>query len=297
MEITNLINPNDGFGENYKTIMMSMAYAEYNKCKFVYTSLNNLCHNYDKDPNFDRRKEDMINLEECFPKATEKACIISKPNLLHFFDNNLLFFEGSETIKLLKKRFKEKNTNPYLGTPYETTFNIAIHIRRPNKFDKSFYSDPSNQDKDHIKLAGLDVPIDFYILLMRQLLSLRPNAVIHIYSQLTNNEREFEVYKSISEDRIVFHIDEELNKTFTSMVYANILLMSPSSLSYTAAVVSDNIIYYIPYCSPPLSHWNKVQGYTSTRKYKFSLKNIELDLEYDSIANVLSIVNLNKIFG
>lgn len=297
MEITNLINPNDGFGENYKTIIMSMAYAEYNKCSFSYTSLNNLCHNYDKDPNFDNTKEEMINLYNYFPKATENACIISKPNLLNFFDNNLRFFEESATIKLLKKQFKDKNTNPYLGTPYEDAFNIAIHIRRPNKFDKSFYSDPSNHDKQHIKLAGLDVPIDFYVLLIRQLLSLRSNAVIHIYSQLTNNEREFEIYKSISEDKIVLHIDEELNKTFTSMVYANAFLMSPSSLSYTAAIISDNIIYYIPYCSPPLSHWNVVQGYTSTRKYKFSLKNVELDLEYDSISNVLSIINLNKIFG
>ena len=297
MEITNLINPNDGFGENYKTIMMSMAYAEYNKCQFVYTPLNNLCHNYNKDPDFDNTKEEMINLHECFPKPSNKAYIISKPNLLNFFDNNLRFFEGSETIKLLKKQFKGKNTNPYLGTHHEKSFNIAIHIRRPNAFDKAFYSDPSNEDKQHIKLAGLDVPIDFYVLLIKQLLSLNPNAVIHIYSQLTNNEREFEVYKSISEDKVVLHIDEELNNTFTSMVYANALLMSPSSLSYTAAVLSDNVIYYIPYCSPPLSHWNVVQGYISTRKYKFSLKNVELDLEYDSVANVLSIVNLNKIFG
>ena len=81
------------------------------------------------------------------------------------------------------------------------------------------------------------------------------------------------------------------------MVYADVFLMSPSSLSYTAAILSDNIIYYIPYCSPPLSQWKKVEGYTSTRKYKFNIKNVELDLEYDSIANVLSIVNLNKIFG
>lgn len=297
MEITNLINPNDGFGENYKTIMMSIAYAEYNKCNFVYSPLINLCHNYDEDPNFDNSKEEMINLQGCFPKPSEKSYIISKPNLLNFFDNNLSFFEGSETIKLLKKQFKDKNTNPYLDTPYENTFNIAIHIRRPNAFDKSFYSDPSNQDKEYIKLAGLDVPIDFYILLIKQLLSLNPYSIVHVYSQLTNNEKEFEIYKSLSEDRVVLHIDEELNKTFRSMVYANVFLMSPSSLSYTAAILSDNTVYYIPYCSPPLSNWNIVQGYTSTRKYKFSLKNVELDLEYDSISNVLSIINLNKIFG
>jgi hypothetical protein len=297
MEITNLVNPNDGFGENYKTIIMSMTYAEFYKYSFLYTPLNNLCHNYDNDPNFDKKKEDMIDLECCFNKSGENSHIISKPKLLHFFDNHLDFFVNSETIKLLKKQFKEKNTNPYLGTLYENAFNIAIHIRRPNNFDKGFYSDPSNHDKEHIKLAGLDVPVDFYILLIKQLLTCYPNSIIHIYSQLTNNEKEFEVYTSIDKYRIVLHIDEELNQTFTSMVYANVLLLSPSSLSYTAGLISNNIVYYIPYCSPPLSHWNVVNGYTSTRKYKFSLKNVELDLEYDSISNSLSIINLSKIFS
>lgn len=297
MEITNLVNPNDGFGENYKTIMMSMVYAEANNGIFAYTPLSELCHNYDKDPDFDTKKEEMINLHQCFPKATEKSVIISKPNLLHFFDNNLSFFERSNTIKLLKKQFKDKNQNSYLGTSYEKSFNIAIHIRRPNRFDKGFYSDPANHDKENVQLAGLDVPVDFYILLIKQLLSAYPNSIIHIYSQLTNNEKEFEIYTSIGQNRLVLHIDEDLNKTFTDMVYANVLLMSPSSLSYTAALLSDNIIYYIPYCSPPMSHWIIVQGYKSTRTYKFTLRNVELDLEYDSINNSLTIINLNKIFG
>ena len=297
MEITNLVNPNDGFGENYKTIIMTLAYAEFHSDVYVYSPLTKLCHNYDEDPEFDNKKEEMINLRQCFHPATEKSQIISKPNLLHFFDNHLDFFMKSETRKFIKKQFKEKNRNPYFGTPYEDKFNIAIHIRRPNQFDRNFFSDPANETKEHIKLAGLDVPVDFYLLLIKQLLQSFSNSVIHIYSQLTHNQSEFEMYNSLGGERIVMHLDEELNATFTGMVYANLLLMSPSSLSYTAALLSDNLIYYISYCSPPLPCWNVVTGYTSTRKYKFTLRNVELDLEYDSIANTLAIINLNKIFG
>jgi hypothetical protein len=297
MEITNLVNPNDGFGENYKTIIMTLCYAEYHSDKYVYTPLNNLCHNYDKDPEFDNKKEEMINLRQCFHPSTDKSHIISKPNLLHFFDNNLEFFMKSETRKFIKNQFKDKNRNPYLGGPYENTFNIAIHIRRPNQFDRHFFSNPENETKENVKLAGLDVPVDFYIMLIKQLMQSFPDSVIHIYSQVTHNQSEFEIYSSIGQERIVLHLDEELNTTFVSMVYANVLLMSPSSLSYTAGLLSDNIVYYIPYCSPPLPCWNIVTGYTSTRTYNFTLRNVELDLEYDSITNKLTIINLNKIFG
>lgn len=297
MEITNLVNPNDGFGENYKTIIMTLAYAEYHSHVYVYSSLTNLCHNYDKDPDFDNKKEEMINLKQCFRQSTDKSNIISKPNLLHFFDNNLDFFMKSETRKFIKKQFKDKNRNPYFGGPYENKFNIAIHIRRPNQFDRNFFSTPENETKENVKLAGLDVPVDFYVLLINQLLQSFPNSIIHIYSQLTHNKSEFEIYTSLGGERIILHLDEELNTTFASMVYANLLLMSPSSLSYTAGLLSDNLVYYIPYCSPPLPCWNVVSGYTSTRKYKFTLRNIELELEYDSIANSLAIINLNKIFG
>jgi hypothetical protein len=285
MEITNEVNPDDGFGENFKTLIMTLTYAEFNNYKFVYSPLINLSHNYDNNPEFDKKKEEMINLSSCFEYSIQNSHIISKMDLIHFFDNNLNFFMNSETRKLIKKQFKEKNVNPYLEGSYKNKFNIAVHIRRPNNLDRRFFSSKANETNKNIGLARLDVPIDFYVSVIKQLLKAFPNSIIHIYSQLFHNQSEFDTYSSIEKERIVLHIDEELNSTFASMVYADILLMSPSTLSYTAGILSDNIIYYISYCSPPLEGWNIVNGYENTRTYRYTLKNVDVDVEYDSINN------------
>ena len=43
--------------------------------------------------------------------------------------------------------------------------------------------------------------------------------------------------------------------TFTEMVAADALIMSRSSFSYSAAVLSDGDIYYQKFWHPPMKHW------------------------------------------
>jgi hypothetical protein len=144
--------------------------------------------------------------------------------------------------------------------------------------------------------AGLNVPVDLYTHMIKQLFEHYPNTIIHIYSQLTNNKSEFDIYKSINPDKIILHLDEDIVSTFVSMVYADVLVTSPSSLSYNAAILSDNEIYYIPYCSPPLSHWNIINGYKNERLYTFTIDNVILKINYDSISNTIKITNINDLF-
>lgn len=112
---------------------------------------------------------------------------------------------------------------------------------------------------------------------------------------ITMTMAEFDVYKSIDENSIILHIDEPLDKTFVEMVYADILFMAPSALSYTAGILSDNTIYYIPYNCQPLSHWNIVEGYSSSKVYNFLLKSVDLCIDYDSIDDKIIIKNLDEI--
>ena len=49
------------------------------------------------------------------------------------------------------------------------------------------------------------------------------------------------------------------------MVYADILITAPSSLSYTAGMLSKNTVYYIKHCNKPLTNWNIVQDYESSK--------------------------------
>lgn len=285
----------DGFGENYKTLILTMTFAEFSNIKFLYSPFKELYHTNDYK-NFNEKMESMINLKKYLEVVNEQISEkynvfnVRRMDLLSFFDNNIDFFEKSKTIKLIKSAFKEKNINPWKReTKYDYTndINIAIHIRRPDIYDRNLY----RYDYDD----RLSVPSSLYVTIIKQFLACYNNVKIHIYSQLLNNQSEFDLYKSIDQNKIVLHIDEPLDKTFIEMVYADILVMAPSALSYTAAVLSDSIIYYIPFNCPPLSHWNIVQGYRCSNLYSFVIKSVDLDVTYNSKTGVMNVDNLDDL--
>ena len=79
--------------------------------------------------------------------------------------------------------------------------------------------------------------------------------VFHIYSQ----GDEEDLWDAFKEDDIVLHINESVEDTFTSMVLADVLVTSRSSFSYTAALLSEGEVYYIPFWHPPLPHWKVIR--------------------------------------
>ena len=63
--------------------------------------------------------------------------------------------------------------------------------------------------------------------------------LFHIYSQgnLLN-------FRDFANSDVYFHINDDIIDNFICMVSADILVISPSSLSYVAALISDGEIYY-----------------------------------------------------
>ena len=93
-------------------------------------------------------------------------------------------------------------------------------------------------------------------------------------------------FKLFNKGNITLHLNESLEESFIQLVYADILITAPSSLSYTAALLSNNTIYYVDCLNPKLPHWNIIQNYKSSKmKYKFSsIDNVDLaitDFNYD----------------
>ena len=76
--------------------------------------------------------------------------------------------------------------------------------------------------------------------------------LFHIYSQ--GEDKNFEVFKA---NDTIFHINEDIYSTFISMVVADILVTSASSLSYIAALISDGEIYYKKFWHNPRKEWIK----------------------------------------
>lgn len=306
--LTNTVNSADGFGENFKMLILSMFFAEKENLQFGYSSFDKLCHS-SNDSLFEKKMENMINLQKYVPLIDDFSCKQNKNNInvsfaqlrkmdvLHFYDNNIEMFMNSNTLKLIKKAFKEKNSNIWKNSIYRQYQNIAIHIRRPDDYDITLYGGSTNIER-------LNISVDLYFTIIKQFIESYPNCKIHIYSQKakqnqisknTNTIDEFEIYKSIEPSKVILHIDEPLDNTFVEMVYADILVQAPSALSYVAGFLSENTNYYFRYYAPPLTHWNIVGGYNGPTKYNFFLKNVDLSIDYDSITNNIKVLNVDKL--
>lgn len=64
--VTNPTLLHDGFGENFKIIIYSLLYSEFNNMKFIYSPLETIEHNYCDDPEYINQIEDMINFKSNF---------------------------------------------------------------------------------------------------------------------------------------------------------------------------------------------------------------------------------------
>lgn len=264
---TNPLCLNDGFGENFKLIILSIIYCEKNNLDFVYSPFLDMEHNYDNDINYLENKEKLINIKYNYKLNDEKleAQTISNFDLLYFYENNLNYIESSSSLKNIKKVFKMNKFNPF-NVNYT---NIAIHIRRMNDHDLR------RTGGKNYNLPGTDVPFEFYKTIMEQLNNAYNNVKFHIYSQGDINDF-YELNDNSKyniEFNIKFNINKNLEDTFIEIVYADILVLSPSCLSISAGLLSEGIIYYIPFCNPPLPSWNIIQGYKSSRdKYEYLIK-------------------------
>jgi hypothetical protein len=228
----------DGFGAIFQNIIFDILYTEYHGNTFVYTPIPAIDHNYTNDPNFTSKLEDFMNIKEAYkcPDNIDKTRIITYPiiSTYPFIEKNINEMFSSESFKKLKNIFyKDKKT------PFNNSYmNICIHIRRPNSRDT--------------RLTGSDTPDAYYlnkINIIRKTYKDKP-LQFHIYSQ--GNEHDFEIYKN---NDTVFHLNESIEDTFLGLVYGDILVMSRSSFSYVAGLLSNSIVHYEKFWHPPLYSW------------------------------------------
>jgi len=116
--------------------------------------------------------------------------------------------------------------------------NVAVHIRRPNKHDN--------------RIQGTDTPDDYYLTIIKKIKEkyFDKKLIFHIYSQC-----DLENFKIYENTNTILHIDENLLDTFKGMIFSDILVTSASSLSYSAALLSNGEIYYKQFWHPPMNNW------------------------------------------
>jgi hypothetical protein len=231
----------DGFGAQFQTIIQGIVITETDGNNYIHTPMKNMAHNYDNDPLFLSKIEDLMNIKNYYLKDSEKDSLkfINPHVFIEKFESNIDYYIESPSMKKIKTIFKKNKINYFINN-YENKINVAVHIRRPNINDN--------------RVSGTDTPNKYFINIMNKIREKYKNSnkplLFHIYSQ--GNECDFECY--VNND-VIFHINKDLFNTFTELVYADILVMSASSFSYSAALLSDNEIYYHMFWHKPYKNW------------------------------------------
>jgi hypothetical protein len=236
MHYTN-ISQTDGFGSQFQNIIATILYAENTNITFVYNPITQIEHNYNNKSDFINNIEELMNLKNNYiaAKTIVKKQLHYVQNAKSILDANIDLYINSESCKRIKNIFwKNKDKNFFNNNK----INIAVHVRRPNSHDN--------------RLDGANTNDKFYLDVINKIRDKNKGSdlLFHIYSQ--GLEADFSQYKN---DDTILYINTDIISTFIGMVAANILVLSRSSLSYTAALLSDGEIYYNPFWHNPAKHW------------------------------------------
>jgi|LakMenE18May11ns_1017448.scaffolds.fasta_scaffold9958213_8 hypothetical protein len=232
----------DGFGAQFQTIIYCILIAENTGNTYIHRRIRTMEHNYYNDPQYLSKVELLMNVSDNYKNINDTSLnetIISfNPHkLIYNFESNINFLLNSESLIKLKTNFwKNKNRNIFNND----AFNIAIHIRSKNLHDITLDSNRST-------------PLKYYFNIIELIKKNNINSkklIFHIYSQ-----NDMSDYDEFDKEGLCFHLNENMFDTFTGLVAADILVTSRSSFSYTAAILSDGIIYYQPFWHPPGEKW------------------------------------------
>lgn len=269
----------DGFGGQFQTIIESIVISECNNQTYLHNTIKKMDHNYENDPDFLNKIENLMNLKDNFELVennSDKNINILDNSIINFFEKNIDYYIESEPLKKLKNIFWQNKIKRF----DKNKLNISVHIRRPNIAD--------------IRIEGTDTPDKYYLDIMRHLRQLYydKDILFHIYSQ--GNICNFEIYKN---NDVILYINENMFDTFISLVEADILVMSSSSFSYSAALLNDGIVYYLPFWHAACKKWIKLNYNLNLGNF---INNTESFTYEDSIrlnnARILHLDSLNFDF-
>jgi len=232
------IKSKDGFGSQYQKIIQTYIYCKLHSLNFAYTPLEFIEHNYDNDQNYINKIEELINLKSKLQNI-DNSMIVEELDfgsiVMKFTEANIDLCNENNHMQFIKDCFWENKERNHFKN---NKMNIAVHIRRPNSHDT--------------RIEGANIPNSYYLNIMNEIREKYkdPPLQFHIYSQGV-----IENFKELEKEDVEFHLDEEITQTFVGLVAADILVLSPSSFSYVAGLLSDGIVYYKPFWHNKKRDW------------------------------------------
>jgi hypothetical protein len=214
----------DGFGAQYHAVMSGIAYCNREGLTYVHTPFQEIGHHGDTET---------LNKFIGIPAGNPQKDMVVEPHSedVHWSERPSEYYTENVVQQL---------RDAYYSTdkPDITPPDIAIHIRR---------GDVKNGDTERFTSN------DAYKKLIDTLHIKYPDYNVIIYSE--GKEADF---SEIASDKTQFRLNETLTDTFHGLVTAKVLVMAKSSLSYAAAILNENTVYYQDFWHKPLDHWNKI---------------------------------------
>jgi FkbM family methyltransferase len=241
----------DGFGAQYQSILWTILFAEVNGHTFLYSDIPRMDNPSDNAVTFLEKAVAFMNIKGHYPKVDSLGKTpIFAPKWPYFYgeiENNMEEYHSSSSFQKLKDLYYENKISPF-DAQY---MNVAVHIRRPMKFD--------------IGTLGNSTPNSYYFRIMKHLQEFFSKSekplLFHIYSQ--GDESLFQDFKEFP---VQFHLEDDTFDSFNGLVFADILVTSASSYSYTAALLSKGMIVYKQFWHPPRKHWLQVEEQPTMKK-------------------------------
>jgi hypothetical protein len=154
-----------------------------------------------------------------------------------YFDQNS--FRQDEISNILhKKYFAQRNIDPIRSLRIPGKVNISVHIRRRNAVDMS---NPKVHDTNSAGYRQRYYDLEYFLDLCKFIEDAlgKDRAIFHIFSQ--GNETDYHAFNFLRNVR--YHIDRDLMETVHNLIIGDILVISPSSLSFQAALISKAVIF------------------------------------------------------
>lgn len=231
------IDGRDGLGSHVQQYVFGLMFAALNGHTLYLSYDTSFEHNYDGESDYTNKMLNYINLHKYYgmPPHLDERAFPQPEEHYKFCEQNLDRMLASDSFKLLKSRFLENKRSPF-----DPTFhNVAVHIRRSNAHDN--------------RVEGCDTPNVHYLTVMNRIRTGHDGAKplkFHIYSQ--GKLEDFDVLKG---EDVEFYIDGALLDTYNGMLFSDSLVLSRSSFSYSAALLTDAKVYYTHFWHLPASDW------------------------------------------
>lgn len=237
----------DGFGSQLQAIFSLIAYCNYTGYSYIHTPMYAMQHNDEKVKDFPQIMNKFINLEHKFKTINNisnyENSILHKVKEGAFVHGSLRpeYFYTEGVLNLFRECYYSTE-KPKVDCYDPSKKHIAIHIRRGDVNSQNYPSRYTN-DKEYLQLLDkMNINLD--------------STKLHIFSE--GKKEDFKIYTDKYKDAIVFHLNENIQLTFHSMVIADTLILSKSSFSYCCGLLNKNTIIanlITKWWHKPLKNW------------------------------------------